>query len=238
MEIVEFIQLEPFLRVRARPIAEPKDADRETKALMRSVLDSFDRCVHLDRALPDEAYLYALNINEPGWLADMIASTLAIGSLEKQKLLIIPDPAARLQRLNFLLAQEVDVLELEDKIHSRVQSEMSQNQRDFYLREQLKAIQTELGEGDIWTQDVAELREKIKKAKLPKEAQETALKELARLEQMPPMAPEVGIIRTYIDWIVDLPWKKASKDKLDVSHAAKILDRDHYGLKKSQRSYS
>ncbi|MBT4842870.1 MAG: endopeptidase La [Anaerolineae bacterium] len=232
VEIVEFIQLEPFLRVRARPIAEPKDADRETKALMRSVLDSFDRCVHLDRALPDEAYLYALNINEPGWLADMIASTLAIGSLEKQKLLIIPDPAARLQRLNFLLAQEVDVLELEDKIHSRVQSEMSQNQRDFYLREQLKAIQTELGEGDIWTQDVAELREKIKKAKLPKEAQETALKELARLEQMPPMAPEVGIIRTYIDWIVDLPWKKASKDKLDVSHAAKILDRDHYGLKK------
>ncbi len=232
VEIVEFIQVEPFLRVRARPIAEPKDADREMQALMRTVLGVFERCVQLDRALPEEAHLYALNINEPGWLADMIASTLAIGSLEKQKLLMLPDPATRLQQLHLLLAQEVDVLELEDKIHSRVQSEMSRNQRDFYLREQLKAIQTELGEGDVWTQDVVELREKIKKAKLPKEAQETATKELARLEQMPPMAPEVGIIRTYLEWITDLPWKKLSKDKLDVKRAAEILERDHYGLKK------
>lgn len=232
VEIVEFIQVEPFLRVRARPIVEPVDADREMQALMRSVLDTFDQCVHLDRALPEEAHLYALNINEPGWLADMIASTLAIDSLEKQKLLMLPDPATRLQQLHLLLAQEVDVLELEDKIHSRVQSEMSRNQRDFYLREQLKIIQTELEEGDIWTQDVAELREKIKKAKLPKEAQETATKELARLEQMPPMAPEVGIIRTYIEWIIDLPWGKFSKDKLEVQRAAEILERDHYGLKK------
>ncbi len=233
VEIVEFIQLEPFLRVRVRPIVEPKDVNKEMRALMRSVLDSFDKCVHLDRALPEEAYLYALNLSEPGWLADMIASTLATDVQEKQKLLLLPNPKERLQKLLFLLAQEVDVLELEDKIHSRVQSEMNRNQRDFYLREQLKIIKSELGEeGDIWQQDVVELREKIKKAKLSKEARETVEKELARLEQMPPMAPEVGIIRTYIEWIIDLPWKNLSKDKLGVKRAAKILERDHYGLKK------
>ncbi len=234
VEVLEFIQIEPFLRVRVRPLAEPKDADREMRALMRSVLDSFDKCVHLDRALPEEAYLYALNLSEPGWLADMIASTLATEAREKQKLLLLPNPKERLEKLLLLLAQEVDVLELEDKIHSRVQSEMNRNQRDFYLREQLKIIKNELGEeeGDVWQQDVVELREKIKKAKLTKEARETAEKELARLAQMPPMAPEVGIIRTYIEWIIDLPWLDFSKDKLEVKRAAKILERDHYGLKK------
>ena len=232
VEVVEFVQVEPFIRVRVRPIIEAKDAEGELKALMRSALDSFEKCVHLDRALPEEAHLYALNISEPGWLADMISSAIAMDSVEKQKMLMLLDPATRLKRLNVLLAQEADVLELEDKIHSQVQSEMSKNQREFYLREQLKAIQTELGEGDIWQQDVIELREKVRKAKLSKEARETAQKELERLAQMPPMAPEVGIIRTYLEWIVDLPWENSSEDNLDVTHAAKILERDHYGLKK------
>ena len=232
VEIVEFVQMKPFLRVRVRLLPESKDVNKEIRALMRSVLEFFNKYVHLDRALPDEAYLYALNISEPGWLADMIASTLVIDVQEKQKLLLLSNPRERLEKLHFLLAQEVDVLELEDKIHTRVQSKMSQNQRDFYLREQLKIIQKELGEEDVWQQDVNELREKIKEAKLPKEANETAIKELARLEQMPPMAPEVGIIRTYIEWIIDLPWNDFSKDKLGVKRAAKILERDHYGLKK------
>lgn len=232
VEIVEFIQVKPFLRVRARPIHEAKDAEREIQALMRSVLDLFEQCAQLDRALPEEAYLYALNLTEPGALADMIASALDIGSVEKQKLLMLVDPATRLKKIHLLLAQEVDVLELENKIHSQVQSEMSKNQRDFYLREQLKAIQTELGEGDAWQRDSLEIRERIKKLKLPKEALETVQKELARLEQMPPMAPEAGIIRTYIEWILDLPWTEESKVKLDVRFAAKILNRDHYGLKK------
>ena len=232
VEIVEVLQLEPFIRVRARPILEAPEAGREMQALMRSVLDSFDRCVQLDRSLPEEAHLYALNINEPGWLADMIASSLALPVQEKQKLLMLPDPSTRLQQLNVLLAQQVDVLELEDKIHSQVQSEMDRSQREFYLREQLKAIQTELGEGDIWSRDIADLREKIEKARLPKDALTTALKELERLLQLPPMAPEVGIIRAYLDWIADLPWKNATRDRLDVSFAAGVLDRDHYGLKK------
>ncbi len=232
VEIVEFVQLEPFIRVRARPIFEPKEAEREMQALMRSVLDSFERCVQLDRSLPEEAHLYALNIGEPGWLADMIASSLAISAQEKQKLLMLPDPAMRLQQLNLLLAQQVDVLELENKIHSQVQSEMDRSQREFYLREQMKAIQSELGEGDLWARDIAEIRQKIDAASLPKAAKDTALKELERLMQLPPMAPEVGIIRAYLDWIVELPWKKATRDKLDVKYAAEILDRDHYGLKK------
>ncbi len=232
VEIVEFLQFSPFLRVRVRPVVEPIETTRELRALMRSVLDSFDQCVHLDRALPEEAYLYALNIREPAWLADMIASTLSMVTQEKQKLLMLLDPMTRLQRLNVILAQEVDMLELENKIHTSVQSEMNRNQRDFYLREQLKVIQKELGEGDIWQQDAAELRKRIKKAGLPEEARKTAEKELARLSQLPPMAPEAGIIRTYIEWIVDLPWSKFSKDKLDVHRAAEILERDHYGLRK------
>ena len=234
VEIVEFLQTEPFMRVKARPVFEPVKADREADALMRSALDLFDRCVKFDRSLPEEAHLYAINIVEPGWLADMIASSMAIKSEEKQKLLLQVDPIARLQRLNVVLAQEVDVLELEEKIHSRVQSEVDRSQREFYLREQMKAIQTELGEGDLWARDIAELRKKVADAKLPEEAQKTADKEIERLLQMPPMAPEVGIIRSYIDWIVELPWKDASKDKLDVSRAAKILDQDHYGLKKAK----
>jgi ATP-dependent Lon protease len=232
VEIVEVLQLEPFMRVRARPLHEPVEVTREMQALMRSVLDSFDNCVQLDRSLPEEAHLYALNISEPGRLADMIASSLAIPSEEKQKLLLLPDPTVRLQQLNILLAQLVDVLELEEKIHSQVQSEMDRNQREFYLREQMKAIQTELGEGDIWSHDIAQLRKKIEDARLPKQALTTALKELERLMQLPPMTPEVGIIRAYLDWITELPWKTATRDKLDVSHAAEVLDRDHYGLKK------
>lgn len=232
IQIVEFLQFEPFIRVRAQPIIEPQEAEREMQALMRSVLDSFEQCVQLDRSLPEEAHLYALNISEPGWLADMIASALAIPSQEKQKLLLMPDPTTRLQYLNVLLAQQLDVLELEDKIHSQVQSEMDRSQREFYLREQLKAIQTELGEGDIWSRDIADIRKKIEDAKLSKEALETAMKELERLLQLPPMAPEVGIIRAYLDWIVELPWKSTTRDRLDVAYAAEILERDHYGLKK------
>ncbi len=232
VELVEVLQLTPFIRVRVRPINEPTDAEREMKALMRSVIDSFEQAVHLDHSIPDEAHLYALNITEPGWLADMIASSLTIPAQEKQKLLLLPDPATRLQQLNMLLAQLVDVLELEDKIQSQVQSEMDRSQREYYLREQLKAIETELGESDIWSGDLAEVHQNIEKAHLPKHALATALKELGRLKQLPPMAPESGIIRAYIDWITELPWKNATRDKLDVRHAAKVLDRDHYGLKK------
>ena len=234
LEIVEFIRLKPYIKVRARIIHEPQTADRQTQATMRSVLNLFERCVQLDRSIPEEAHLFALNISEPGWLADMIATSLSLTYEAKLRLLLILDPKSRLTQLNNLLAQEVDVLELEDEIHSRVQNEVDKSQREFYLREQMKQIQTELGEGDVFTRDANDLKKKVDAANLPEEAKAVALKELERLNQMPPMAPEVGIIRTYIDWIVDLPWSNASPDNLDVKNAAKILERDHYGLKKAK----
>ena len=234
VEVVDFVRTRPYLKVRARVIFEPTTADRQTQALMRSVLDLFDRCVQLDRSIPEEAHVFAMNIAEPGWLADMIATSLALNYEAKQSLLTLLDPRGRLQAVHKILAQEVDVLELEDEIHSRVQNEVDKSQREFYLREQMRQIQNELGEGDIFTRDAAELKKKIEAANLPDEPKGVALKELERLNQMPPMAPEVGIIRTYVDWILDLPWTKSTPDNLDVKHAAKILDRDHYGLKKAK----
>jgi len=234
VEIVEFTRTTPYLMVRARVVPEPQTADRQTQALMRSALDLFDRCVQLDRTIPEEAHLFAMNISEPGWLADMLATSLALNYEAKQSLLMLLDVRGRLQALNKILAQEVDVLELEDEIHSRVQSEVDKSQREFYLREQMRQIQNELGEGDIFTRDATDLKTRVEAAILPAEAKMVALKELERLNQMPPMAPEVGIIRTYIDWILDLPWSNSTPDNLDVKNAAKILERDHYGLKKAK----
>src|SRR5512136_1568173 len=234
VEIVDFNRTRPYLRVRVRPVLEPQSADRQTQATMRSALDLFDRCVQLDRSIPEEAHLFAMNISEPGWLADMIATSLSLKYEAKLSLLMLIEPRARLQAINKILAQEVDVLELEDEIHSRVQNEVDKSQREFYLREQMRQIQNELGEGDIFTRDVVELKQKIEAAKLPDEPKAVAMKELDRLNQMPPMAPEIGIIRTYIDWIVDLPWKNSTPDNLDVKHAARVLERDHYGLKKAK----
>ena len=234
VEVVEFVRTTPYLVARVRVVPEPQTADRQTQALMRSALDLFDRCVQLDRTIPDEAHLFAMNISEPGWLSDMVATSLALNYEAKQSLLMLLDVRGRLQALNKILAQEVDVLELEDEIHSRVQDEVDKSQREFYLREQMRQIQNELGEGDIFTKDASELKKKLEAANLPAEPKAVALKELDRLSQMPPMAPEVGIIRTYIDWIVELPWSNPTPDNLDVKNAAKILERDHYGLKKAK----
>ena len=234
VEIVEFLRLQPYIKVRARVVFEPTTADRQTQALMRSALDLFERCIQLDRSIPEEAHLFALNISEPGWLCDMIATSLSLPYDAKQTLLLNLDTRTRLQQLNAILAQELDVLELEDEIHSRVQNEVDRSQREFYLREQMKQIQNELGEGDIFSRDVVDLKQKVEAANLPEEPRAVALKEIERLNQMPPMAPEVGIIRTYIDWILDLPWTSATPDNLDVRNAGKVLERDHYGLKKAK----
>jgi ATP-dependent Lon protease len=234
VKLLEFTQSEPFFRVRVQVIEEPPDVDRQTDALMRTTRDLFEKCVQLDRSLPEEAHLFSINITEPGWLADMVATAISLPFKERQSLLLLVEPQERLKRVNWLLAQELDVLQLEDEIQTRVQSEVDRSQREFYLREQLKAIQTELGEGDIWTREITELREKIEKIELPEEAHTTALKEVDRLVQMPPMAPEVGIIRTYLDWILDLPWSKETEDNLDVIHAAQVLEQYHYGLGKAK----
>jgi ATP-dependent Lon protease len=234
VEVLEFTQVEPFFRVKARVVEEPVDVDRHTDALMRTTRDLFERCVQLDRSLPDEAHLFSLNIQEPGWLSDMVATAISLPFKERQSLLLQLDPTERLKRVNWLLAQELDVLQLEDEIQTRVQSEVDRSQREFYLREQMKAIQTELGEGDIWSRELADLKEKIAKTPLPEEARTTASKEVERLAQMPPMAPEVGIIRTYLDWILELPWEHETEDNLDVLNASRVLDQYHYGLGKAK----
>ncbi len=234
VELVDFTQEEPFLVARARPVFEAAEMDRQTDATMRTALEMFQKCVQLDRSLPEEAYLYALNIEDPGWLADMITTAISPPLDDRQDLLETIDPLERLEKIVNLLAKEADVLELEDEIHSRAQSEVDRTQREFYLREQLKAIQSELGEGDPWAREMYELQTRLESANLPEEVQVRALKELERLGQMPPMSPEVGIIRTYIEWILELPWTEATDDNLDVRHAAKVLEGEHYGLPRAK----
>jgi ATP-dependent Lon protease len=234
VELLEFTQDDPFLRARVRIIVEPLDVNRTIEALMRTTRDLFEKCVNLDHSLPEEAHLFSINITEPGWLADMVATAISLPFKERQSLLLLTEPEDRLKRVNWLLAQELDVLQLEDEIQTRVQSEVDRSQREFYLREQMKAIQTELGEGDIWTREITELRQRIEKADLPEEVRATSFKEVDRLVQMPPMAPEVGIIRTYLDWILDLPWTQETEDNLDVPHAAAVLEQYHYGLGKAK----
>ena len=234
VEVVEFIQDEPFMLVRARPVYDVVDVDKEIDATMRTAVEMFNKCVQLDRSLPEEAYLYALNIDDPGWLSDMLITAIAPPLADRQILLSTLDPVERLQLVINLLVKEVDVLELEDKIHSRARSEVDRSQREFYLREQIKAIQSELGEGDPWSREIIELRTRIETAGLPEEVQVRAIREVDRLSQMPPMSPEVGIIRTYVDWILDLPWLETTDDNLDVTNASEILERDHYGLKNAK----
>jgi ATP-dependent Lon protease len=230
IEVVEFVQEEPYIVVRGRPVYEAVEHNRQTDATMRTALEMFQKCVQLDRSLPEEAYLYALNIEEAGYLADMIATAVAPPLSDRLELLAILDPMDRLKRIIALLAKEADVLELEDEIHSRAQSEVDRTQREFYLREQMKVIQSELGEGDPWGRELYDLQQRIESAGLPDEVRTRALKEVERMGQMPPMSPEVGIIRTYVDWILDLPWNQVTEDNLDVPHAATVLDHDHYGL--------
>jgi ATP-dependent Lon protease len=234
VQILEFEQIEPFFRVRARSIQEMVERPPSTKALMRAVLAMFEKTVQLDRGLPEDAYVYALNIDDPGWLADMVTQTLDLSVQERQEMLELLDPTARLQRLSILLGKELEVLELEDKIHVRVQREVDKGQREFFLREQMKIIQSELGEGDPHMQELSELREKAAELDLPDEVRPRVDRELKRLVSMPPMSPEVGILRTYLDWLLELPWSEATEDNLDVAHAARVLEEQHYGLPKAK----
>ncbi len=234
IKVVEIIENEPFWTVRGQVVEEDTHTDRQTEALMRTSRDLFERCIQLDRSLPDEAHLFSINITEPGWLSDMITTAISLPYDNRIELLEILEPKERLKKVNWLLAQELDVLQLEDEIQTRVQGEVDRSQREFYLREQLKAIQNELGEGDVWTRELLELKTKIEEKKMPEEAKTQAFKEIERLTQMPAMSPEVAILRTYLDWLLDLPWVETTTDNLDVRHAAKVLEENHFGLGKAK----
>jgi ATP-dependent Lon protease len=232
--INEYTQTHGFYRVTATPISEEVAEQPLAEALMRAALALFEKCVQLSSSLPDDAYVSAMNADDAGWLADVIASHLNLDLEERQEILETLDPVARLQKLSVLLAKELDVLELEDQIQSQVQEEVDRTQREYVLREQMKVIQQELGEMDPTTAEKNELRDKIAASTMPDEVREKAEKELARLDTMPPLSPETGVIRTYLDWLLDLPWTGQTKDNADVSGVARMLDREHYGLPKAK----
>jgi ATP-dependent Lon protease len=234
VKVIEFVQATPFLLAKVQVLREPATHGPAAEALMRAALTLFDNVVGLNERISEESYVYAMNIHEPGWLADFIAQTVPMEIATRQHILDALDPVQRLQKLSTILAKELDVLELEDKIHERAQQEVDKNQREYYLREQLRSIQAELGEIDAGMGDIAQLRERLKKKKLPDAAREKAERELGRLEQMPSMSPEVSMVRDYIDWVLELPWHETTRDRLDVKHAQKILDERHYGLSKAK----
>jgi ATP-dependent Lon protease len=232
--VVGLSQTRPYIRASIQPVPESQHVSLGTEALMRAVLSLFEKVVHLSRTLPDDAYVAAMNIAQPGPLADLIGSLLDLEMPEQQELLEILEPAERLQRLSILLANELDVLELEYTIHDKVQQEVDRSQREFYLREQMRAIQTELGEMDSETAELHDLEDKLSRTELPPEVMAKARKEISRLKAMPPASPETAIIRTYIDWLLDLPWTEATDDNLDIAQVSKVLDANHYGLPRAK----
>ncbi len=234
VRIIEFTQKEPYLRARVKRLFEESEKTLSTEALMRAVLALFEKCVQLNRNIPDDAYIAAMNIDEPGWMADMVASVMDLDMEKRQQILDTLDPTIRLQRLSIMLAQELDVLELENKIHDQVQQEVDKGQREYFLREQMRVIQGELGELDTQLAEVNELRERIKKMPLPEEVKARAEKEINRLSAMPSASPDVGIIRSYLDWIVELPWDTATADNADLLAVAQVLDSNHFGLPKAK----
>jgi ATP-dependent Lon protease len=234
VRLAEFTQLTPFMRAGFTTIAEtipPKSS--EIEALQRNVLTLFQQIVAGSPTLSDELSTVAMNIEEPGRLVDFIASSLpSLSTSDKQDTLETTDVNVRLEKINQHLAKELEVQQLRNKIQSEVQDKVQQTQREYYLREQMKAIQKELGEQDEGQRDTDELRQKIDAAGMPDEVKKEALKELGRLSRMSPMAADYGVTRNYIEWLAVLPWAKASGGEVDIPKAKEILDADHYDLKK------
>jgi ATP-dependent Lon protease len=232
VRILDIIDTEPYLRVLGVPLYEDERHDMSSEALMRAVLTLFEKVVDLNPNLPEDAYVGAMNEQEPGGLADLVAHVLEIDLSKRQELLETLDANARLQKLSIILGQELDVLELESRIQSQVQQEVDKSQREYYLREQMRQIQSELGEEDEAKRDLTELKERLIASGMPEEVRLKADKELARLAAMPIASPEVTVVRNYLDWLLDLPWKNETQDNLDIARAAQILERNHYGLPK------
>ena len=232
--IVELVQTEPYLKARIEAVVEDEgDDDVEVQALVRSVTSLFQNVVALSPTLPDELVGVIANVDGPGALADLVAASLPSLPLAlKQELLESGSAKERLAKLAAALAKEAEVLQLGSKIQSEVQSEMSKTQREYYLREQMKAIQKELGEQDEGARDTEELRQKIEAAGMPDDVKKEALKELGRLSRMSPMAADYSVTRNYIEWLAILPWAKTSGNEVDILKAKEILDTDHYDLKK------
>jgi ATP-dependent Lon protease len=232
--IEEYLQSDPFFRVRVELLPEVEEKTAEVEALMRSVISQFQQVVELGKEIPPEALVQVVNIDEPGRLADTVIPYLNLRpKVERlQELLETTSVRDRLEKLNVILKKEIEILDIQRNIRNKVEKEMGDTQREFILREQLKAIQQELGERDERGSEIDEYREKIQKAGMPEEVEERALKELDRLEKMPFQAPEGVVVRTYLDWLTALPWSFSTEETLEIPTAEKTLDEDHYGLSK------
>src|SRR5512136_936737 len=235
VKVREYIQKEPYFKARSDSIEETLAQGVEIDALMMNLKNLFQRAVELAPYLTAELGTMVSNIKSPPILADLIASNLNVPTPEKQMILETFDVKERLSKVHLLLNKEVQVLELGNKIQSQVKEDMDRTQREYYLREQLKAIKKELGELDEHSTEIKELREKIKKAKLPPDALAAAEKELDRLAKIPPASAEYTVARTYLDWLVELPWSETTEDNLDINNAQKTLDEDHYDLEKVKK---
>jgi ATP-dependent Lon protease len=230
IRILDYVSEHPYLVARIEEMPDVLVESTELEALTRNVQSTFSEIIEAIPYLPEELQLAVANIDEPSALSHLIAGALRISSEEKQELLETVDVNRRLRRLSEILTRELEVVQLGSKIQSQVQSEIDKGQREYFLRQQLKAIQEELGEGDEQQVEINELRERIEAAGLPEEAKQAAERELSRLEKLPPVAAEYGVIRTYLEWLVDLPWSKETEDNLDIAHAREVLDEDHYDL--------
>jgi ATP-dependent Lon protease len=227
-----YVAEEPYLVARIGELPDAVEDGPELEALTRNVQRTFSEIIEQIPYLPEELQMAVANLDDPAALAHLIAGTLRISTEEKQELLEEVEVVARLRHLSQILARELEVVQLGTQIQSQVQSEIDKGQREFFLRQQLKAIQDELGEGDEQQAEVNELREKIEAAKLPEHAQKAADRELSRLEKLPPAAAEHGVIRSYLEWLTELPWAAETEDNLDIPHAREVLDADHYDLEK------
>jgi ATP-dependent Lon protease len=227
-----YVAEEPYLVARIAELPDVVEDGAELEALTRNVQRTFSEIIEQIPYLPEELQMAVANLDDPAALAHLIAGALRISTEEKQELLEQVEVVGRLRHLSQILARELEVVQLGTQIQSQVESEIGKGQREFFLRQQLKAIQDELGEGDEQQAEVNELREKIEAAKLPEHAQKAADRELSRLEKLPPAAAEHGVIRSYLEWLTELPWAAETEDNLDIPHAREVLDADHYDLEK------
>lgn len=231
-KVKKFLPDKEYLSVEIEPISTDTEKTMEVEALMRSLVNQFEEYVKLNQRVPTEAFATTANIDNPNQLADTVASYLALRISERQAILEIIDPVERIKRLTEVLNSEIGILQIEKKISSNVRRQIEKSQKEYFLQEQLKAIEKELGQKDEHKSEMDELKEKVKAAKMTKEAQEVALREIEKLSRMYPNSPEATVSRNYIDWLVALPWSVKTDDNLDIKNAEKILNEDHYGLEK------
>jgi ATP-dependent Lon protease len=232
IEVQQYTQREPYLVASVRQLQDVHEPSPELEAMQVHMVNQFAKFVSMIPYLPDELQVVVMNIKDPGKVSDLIASNLNISLEEKQELVSTLNVRQRLERLTTILGREIELLELGSRIQSQVQSELNKNQKDFYLRQQMKAIQRELGEGDARTAELDELRRKLDEAQLPEEARKAADHEFERLKLIPPESAEHSVVRTYLEWLAAMPWNTSTEDNLDLHHARQVLDEDHFDLEK------